>query len=67
VLLALAAEQPARPLSSDYQLRHTLPGAPSVQAALESLIRGEVVVRLRRGEYWIAEPFLAEWILRAGV
>ncbi len=66
VLEALASEQPARPLSGDYQLRHALPAAPSIQAALESLIRIEVVERLRRGEYRIAEPFLAEWIRRMG-
>jgi uncharacterized protein len=66
VLQALAAEQPARPLSSQYQQRHSLPGAPSVQAALDSLIRAEVVVRRSRGEYRISEPFLAEWIRRIG-
>jgi hypothetical protein len=35
-----------------------------VQAALESLIRSELAVRQARGEYRIAEPFLAEWIER---
>ncbi len=66
VLQALAAEQPARPLSSDYQARHSLPAAPAVQSALESLIRLEVVERRRRGEYRIAEPFLADWLRRVG-
>ncbi len=64
VLQALAAEQPARPLSSEYQLRHSLPVSPSVQTALESLIRAEVVERRARGQYAISEPFLPEWIAR---
>jgi uncharacterized protein len=64
VLQALAQEQPGRPLGSDYQRRHSLPATPTVQAALKALERAELVSRLRRGEYRIAEPFLTEWIRR---
>jgi hypothetical protein len=64
VLQALAQEQPGRPLSSDYQRRHSLPATPTVQTALNALERAELVGRLRRGEYRIAEPFLTEWIQR---
>ena len=64
VLQALAEEQPARPLSSPYRERHALPPTPSVQTALNALIDAELVVRIARGEYRIAEPFLAEWIAR---
>jgi hypothetical protein len=64
VLQALAQEQPGRPLSSDYQRRHSLPATPTVQTALKALERGELVTRLGRGEYRIAEPFLTEWIRR---
>jgi hypothetical protein len=64
VLQALAQEQPGRPLSSDYQRRHSLPTTPTVQTALNALERGELVRRLGRGEYRIAEPFLTEWIQR---
>ena len=64
VLQALAQEQPGRPLSLDYQRRHSLPGTPTVQAALRALERAETVTRLGRGEYRIAEPFLTEWIQR---
>jgi uncharacterized protein len=64
VLQALAQEQPGRPLGSDYQRRHSLPATPTVQAALKALERAELVSRLRRGEYQIAEPFLTEWIRR---
>ncbi|HEX3911734.1 MAG TPA: ATP-binding protein [Solirubrobacteraceae bacterium] len=62
VLLALAAEQPGRPLSSDYQSRHSLPSTATVQTALGALVDAELLSRIGRGEYRIAEPFLAEWI-----
>jgi hypothetical protein len=62
VLLALAAEQPGRPLSSDYQNRHSLPSTATVQTALGALVDAELLSRIGRGEYRIAEPFLAEWI-----
>jgi uncharacterized protein len=62
VLQALAAEQPGRPLGADYQRRHGLPPGPSVQSALNALVRAELVRRVSRGEYRIAEPFLTEWI-----
>jgi hypothetical protein len=64
VLQALAQEQPGRPLSSDYQRRHALPATPTVQTALNALERGELVRRVGRGEYRIAEPFLTEWVRR---
>jgi uncharacterized protein len=64
VLLALAAEQPGHPLTTDYQRRHSLPPTPTVQTALAALVRGELVTRRGRGEYTIAEPFLAEWLRR---
>jgi hypothetical protein len=60
VLQALAAE-PGRPLSADYRRRHGLPGASSVQRALEALTRNELVGRRGR-EYRVVEPFLAEWL-----
>src|SRR4051795_4224741 len=65
VLEALAADQPGRPLSTDYQRRHGLPSVATVQTALRALARDGVVARIGRGEYAVAEPFLAEWIARA--
>ena len=62
VLLALARE-PGRPLGSDYRRRHDLPGPSSVQRALQSLVREELVAR-QGPKHRIAEPFLAEWIIR---
>jgi hypothetical protein len=64
VLQALAQEGPGRPLSSDYQRRHSLPATPTVQTALRALERSELVRKVGRGEYRIVEPFLTEWIRR---
>jgi hypothetical protein len=64
VLRALAAESPGRPLSGGFQRRHRLPSTATVQTALSALMRAEHVRREGRGEYAIAEPFLAEWIAR---
>ncbi|HEY1277955.1 MAG TPA: hypothetical protein VGF25_23820 [Thermoleophilaceae bacterium] len=62
LLQALAAE-PGRPLSGAYRNRHRLPGPSSVQRALQTLVRDELVAR-REGGHRISEPFLAEWIRR---
>jgi hypothetical protein len=62
LLIALARE-PGHPLSGAYRTRHRLPGASTVQRALQALERDEVVVR-RAGAARIAEPFLAEWVAR---
>jgi hypothetical protein len=62
VLEALAREQ-GRPFSGDYRSRHNLPAPSSVQRALQSLGKDELIARTEAG-YRIAEPFLAEWILR---
>ncbi|HEX6457298.1 MAG TPA: ATP-binding protein [Thermoleophilaceae bacterium] len=64
VLMALADEQPGHPLTAEYQRRHSLPATPTVQTALGALTRAELVTRSGRGEYTIAEPFLAEWLKR---
>jgi hypothetical protein len=59
-LQALAQER-GRPLSGDYRRRHKLPGASTVQRALQALTRNELVAR-SDGEHRIAEPFLADWL-----
>jgi hypothetical protein len=61
-LQALAQER-GRPLSGDYRRRHRLPGASTVQRALQALTRNELVSRFD-GEYRISEPFLADWLRR---
>ena len=63
-LQALAREPLVSATSQDFRRRHGLPGGSSVQRALDALVEDEVVVREAAGAYRIAEPFLAEWILR---
>ncbi|HEX6699799.1 MAG TPA: hypothetical protein VF101_03635 [Gaiellaceae bacterium] len=62
-LAALAAAPGEAPLSAGYRREHGLPGSSTVQRTLEALAEDELVDRYRSG-YRIAEPFLAEWILR---
>jgi hypothetical protein len=61
LLRALATEQPGRPFSVDYRRRHDLPSASNAQKAARALVERELVAT-SEGAYWIAEPFLAEWI-----
>lgn len=63
VLEALAGE-PGHPYREDYRRRHNLRSATHVQKALVALTRRELVAKRATGEHAIAEPFLAEWILR---
>ena len=55
--------EPGRPLSADYRNRHNLPGPSTVQRAVETLERDELVAR-ERGLVRIVEPFLAAWLQR---
>jgi hypothetical protein len=50
-------------LSADYRRRHNLPGASTVQRAIEMLEREELVAR-DHGMVRIVEPFLAAWLVR---
>ena len=63
-LQALALEPLVAATSREFRRRHGLPGGSSVQRALDALVAEELVVREAAGSYRIAEPFLAEWILR---
>ena len=65
-LEALANDPGEPPLGNAYRRRHNLPGPSTVQRALEALDDDELVQRSGDG-YRIAEPFLAEWILRNDV
>ncbi len=65
-LQALASEPLVAATSQDFRRRHGLPGPSSVQRALDALVEEEIVLREAAGSYRIAEPFLAEWILRLG-
>jgi hypothetical protein len=61
--LQALAEERGRPLSGDYRRRHKLPGASTIQRALQALTRNELVTRTDN-EYRLAEPFLADWLRR---
>jgi hypothetical protein len=63
-LQALAKEPLVSATSQDFRRRHGLPGGSSVQRALDALVEDELVIREAAGMYRVAEPFLAEWILR---
>ncbi|MBV8220208.1 MAG: ATP-binding protein [Solirubrobacterales bacterium] len=65
-LEALAKDPGEPPLGNAYRRRHNLPGPSTVQRALEALDDDELIERTGGG-YRIAEPFLAEWILRNDV
>jgi uncharacterized protein len=62
VLQALAAE-PGRVQSSRYRERFGLPGASTVQRAIESLAADELVAKGPDGTHEIVEPFLKQWVL----
>jgi AAA+ ATPase superfamily predicted ATPase len=63
-LQALAAEPLVSATAREFRRRHGLPGGSSVQRALDALVAEELIVRVAAGSYRIAEPFLADWILR---
>ena len=65
VLQALASE-PLQPFTDEYRRRHGLPAPSTTQKALATLVEDELVVKERRGDYRIAEPFFADWVLRYG-
>ena len=56
------ARQEGAPLSAEFRRRHGLPAPSSVQKALATLEREELVARVE-GRMRIVEPFLREWIL----
>lgn len=64
VTLIALAKEPLRPMDDSYRRKHKLPASSSVQKALEKLIEDELVIKERPGDYRIAEPFFAEWIVR---
>src|SRR4051794_17244725 len=62
LLLVELARDPGRPLTADYRRRHNLPAPSTVQRAIETLERDELVAR-DRGHVRIVEPFLTAWLL----
>lgn len=66
VLQALAEEPLNSVTSDDYRRRHGLPAGSTVQGAVDKLVEDELLAKDHPGAYRIAEPFLAEWLLRYG-
>src|SRR5205823_2923288 len=66
VLQALAKEPLQKLTSSEFRRRHGLPTSSSIQRAVDTLVRDELVAKEATGAYRIAEPFLAEWVLHFG-
>jgi hypothetical protein len=64
VMLAIAEAPTRSPYSADYHSRHELPANPTLQTALGSLVRREIVAQSEAREYRIVEPFLDEWLTR---
>ena len=64
LLLALAEEPSPSIYSAEYHSRHDLPRNPTLQRALASLTKKELVARNPEGEYCVIEPFLTEWLQR---
>ena len=63
ILLTALADEPGRPLTEAYRVRHGLRGTSPTQKAVDSLVQQEIVSK-DRGFVRIAEPFYAEWIRR---
>ena len=63
-MLALATEPTSAPYSELYAERFDLPPKPTLQTALEALVKKELVARGGDREYRIVEPFLADWLVR---
>jgi AAA+ ATPase superfamily predicted ATPase len=63
VLLALAKE-PLSLYAEQTRARFGLPAATFVQRAVRALVQEDVVEKDADGRYRIAEPFLADWIVR---
>jgi hypothetical protein len=51
-------------LSADARQRHRLGGASTVQAALQALVRQDVITRDDEGRYVVVDSLMREWIVR---
>ena len=64
LMVALAQEPTPSPYAASYHERHELPRNPSLQTALDALLRRDVVARQDGDDYVVVEPFLVEWLRR---
>jgi hypothetical protein len=63
VLRAVVLEEGSELLSADVRTRHRLGGASSVQYALGSLVRDDLIAR-DTGRYLVVDSLLREWVAR---
>lgn len=63
VLRALVLEDGRELLSADVRMRHRLPGASTVQAALAALVRQDIVMK-EGGRYVASDSLYREWVAR---
>jgi AAA+ ATPase superfamily predicted ATPase len=63
LVLQAVATEPGRVQSSGYRDTFGLPGASTVQRAIQALAADELVGKRPDGAYEIVEPFLREWVL----
>jgi hypothetical protein len=63
VLRALVLENGREVLSGDVRARHRLPGASSVQSALQALTRHDTVMK-ENGRYAVNDSLYREWVAR---
>lgn len=64
LMLALGDEPASGVYAAAYHSRHELPANPTLQIALAGLAKKEIAGRNDDGEWFIIEPFLAEWLQR---
>lgn len=62
LLLAIAAQpNGASPTSGEFIRNHSLQSSSSVQSALRSLVKTDIVIR-RENKYYLSDKFLNQWI-----
>lgn len=64
VLRAAVLDEGRGLLSADARVRHRLPGASSVQAALAALVRQDILLKDGR-QYVVSDSLFREWVARA--
>jgi hypothetical protein len=64
VLRSVVLEEGRELLSADARQRHRLGGASTVQAALQALVKQDVVTRDDEGRYVVVDSLMREWIVR---
>jgi uncharacterized protein len=63
-VLALSTDPTSSPYSAGYRLEHDLPAPSTLQSAIRTLERREIVGRTQDGVLRIAEPLFADWVRR---